>query len=67
MLFVTLAVAVTPWAFSLHAKVAVIANTIQTLPRMLEEMKDTLKQHEFRLDTHEKEIQAIKATARPDR
>jgi hypothetical protein len=67
MLFLTVAAAVTPWAFSLHAKVAVIASTIQTLPKMLDEMKDTIKQHEFRLDSHEKEIEAIKASARPNR
>lgn len=64
LLVISLGAAIVPWAFSIHAKVAVIADTIQSLPRMLEELKAELKEHEVRLDHHEQEIKAIKATPR---
>jgi hypothetical protein len=60
MLIISTAAAAVPWAFSIHAKVAIIAETIQTLPKMLEELRSTLEEHEVRLDRHEEEIKAIK-------
>jgi hypothetical protein len=64
MLLISTAAAVVPWAFSMHAKVAVIAETIQTLPRMLEELQTTLEEHEVRLDKHEAEITSLKVSTR---
>jgi hypothetical protein len=60
MLGISVAAAVIPWAFSLHAKVAVIANSVETLPEMFEELRATLAEHEERLDLHEEAIQALK-------
>jgi ABC-type molybdate transport system permease subunit len=53
--------AVIPWAFSIHAKVAVIANAVESLPEMVQELREALAEHEDRLDEHEKEIAALKA------
>ena len=36
MVVITAACAVVPWAFSLHAKVAVIANSVEALPQFVE-------------------------------
>lgn len=60
MLGISVAAAVIPWAFSLHAKVAVIANSVESLPEMFEELRDTLAEHEDRLDRHDQEIQALR-------
>jgi hypothetical protein len=62
MLIISTAAAVVPWAFSIHAKVAVIADTIQAMPKMLEELRDTLEEHEVRLDRHEEKIKAIEVS-----
>jgi TolA-binding protein len=59
MLAISVAAAVVPWAFSLHAKVAVIANSVESLPRMLDEVRKTLEEHEDRLDQHDKKIEAL--------
>jgi ABC-type molybdate transport system permease subunit len=56
------AAAVIPWAFSIHAKVAVIANAVESLPEMVQELREALAEHEDRLDEHEKEIAALKAS-----
>lgn len=66
MLFVSVAAAVVPWAFSIHAKVAVIAESIQTIPMMFEQLKGILREHEERLDLHDEELKALKAPARTD-
>lgn len=63
MIVITAAAAVIPWAFSIHAKVAVIADTVQRMPEMFEELKDTLADHEARLEVHEKEIASLKNKA----
>jgi hypothetical protein len=59
-LILTVAAGVVPWAFSIHAKVAVIANSVDTLPKMFEDLKAMLTRHEARLDAHDEEIAAIK-------
>lgn len=64
MLFATAAVAVIPWAMSMHAKVAVIAAAVENLPDVVEELRLVLKEHEDRLNNHAEEIAAIKAAAR---
>ena len=65
MLFISIAAAVVPWAFSIHAKVAVIAESIQTIPGMFEQLKGILREHEERLDLHDEELKALKSPARP--
>lgn len=60
MLVLTGVCAVIPWAFSIHAKVAVIANSVEHLPQVVEELRDVLREHEQRLDQHASEIQALK-------
>lgn len=65
LLFVTVATAVVPWAFSIHAKVALIANAVATIPEVLEKLKATLNEHERRLDRHEADIKALQAPASP--
>jgi xanthosine utilization system XapX-like protein len=62
MLGISVAAAVVPWAFSLHAKVAVIANSVESLPRMLDELRQTIEEHEVRLNQHEQEIKALGQT-----
>jgi ABC-type molybdate transport system permease subunit len=64
MLAVTAACAVAPWAFSIHAKVAVIANSVESLPEIVEELREALQEHEHRLDEHAKEITALKEKTR---
>lgn len=64
MLVISAAAAVVPWAFSIHAKVAVIAETIQSLPAMLEELNETLEEHEVRLDRHEAEIKTLQVSTK---
>ena len=59
MLGITVAAAVIPWAFSLHAKVAVIANSVESLPRMLDELRQTIEEHEHRLNQHDQKIEAL--------
>jgi ABC-type molybdate transport system permease subunit len=59
MLGISVAAAVVPWAFSLHAKVAVIASSVESLPRMLDELRETLEEHEDRLNQHDKKIEAL--------
>lgn len=63
MIAITAAAAVIPWAFSMHAKVAVIADTVQKVPAMFDELKRTLEHHEARLDAHDHEIQTLKSKA----
>lgn len=60
MLVVSGACAIVPWAFSIHAKVAVIASAVEGLPQVVEELRQVLHEHEHRLDQHASEIQALK-------
>ena len=62
MLIVSTAAAVVPWAFSIHAKVAVIAASVESLPEVVEQIRKTLAEHESRLDEHAKKIQAIEVS-----
>lgn len=55
--------AIVPWAFSLHSKVAVIANSVEALPRIVEEIREALQEHEERLDEHAEAIEALKKTS----
>ena len=64
MLALSVAAAVIPWAFSIHAKVAVIANSVESLPEIVEEMREALQEHEVRLDEHAEAIAAIQKAAR---
>lgn len=64
---ITIAAAVVPWAFSLHAKVAVIAHSVETLPTMFRELKDQLSEHEARLDQHDERIATLQAAPRAGR
>jgi len=63
MLFITVAAAVVPWAFSIHTKVALIASAVSAVPEVLDRLKATISEHERRLDKHDKDIQALKAPA----
>lgn len=63
MLALTAACAIIPWAFSIHAKVAVIANSVESLPEIVEELREALLEHEHRLNEHAEEIKALKAKA----
>lgn len=65
MVGISVAAAVIPWAFSIHAKVAVIADTVQKVPEMFDELKETLADHEARLEVHEQEIKTLKDKAAP--
>jgi ABC-type molybdate transport system permease subunit len=67
MIALTGACAVVPWAFSIHAKVAVIASAVENLPDVVEELREVLREHEHRLDQHASEIEALKKTASPRR
>jgi hypothetical protein len=60
MLGISIAAAVIPWAFSLHGKVAIIAHSVESLPEMFEELRDTLAEHEDRLDAHDEALQALR-------
>lgn len=62
MLVLTAVCATVPWAFSIHAKVAVIASAVHNLPEIVDELRDVLREHEHRLDEHAKEIQTLKET-----
>lgn len=62
MLVLAAATAVVPWAFSIHAKVAVIASSVESLPEIVEELREALLEHEHRLNEHAKDIQALKET-----
>lgn len=64
MLIATVAVAVVPWAMSIHAKVAVIAHSVESLPEIVEELRECIEEHEARLAEHDKEIQTLKVSAR---
>lgn len=64
MLLVTGLCAVIPWAFSIHAKVAVIANAVEHLPQVVEELRDVLREHEQRLDQHASQIQTLQEAAK---
>lgn len=65
MLIATAAVAVIPWAMSIHAKVAVIATAVENLPYVVEELREVLREHEDRLNDHAEKIATIEASARP--
>ena len=55
--------AVVPWAFSMHAKVAVIASSVESLPEIVEEIRQALEEHEVRLDEHAHAIETLQKTA----
>jgi predicted butyrate kinase (DUF1464 family) len=65
LLGLSLVAAVVPWAFSMHAKVAVIAHSVESLPEMFKELKDKLTEHESRLNSHEEKIAALQTPPRP--
>jgi ABC-type molybdate transport system permease subunit len=64
MVILTCACAVIPWAFSIHAKVAVIASAVQGLPEVVDELRDILREHEHRLDEHASKIQTLQETTK---
>ena len=63
MLVATVLIATVPWAMSIHAKVAVIASSVESLPDVVEELRSMLAEHEARLDHHAQEIETLKKTA----
>lgn len=65
MVVITAACAVVPWAFSLHAKVAVIANSVEALPQIVEEIREALQEHEERLDAHAQAIETLQKATGP--
>ena len=65
MLGISVAAAVIPWAFSLHAKVAVIASSVESLPRMLNELRQTIEEHEVRLNQHDQKIATLSQASTP--
>lgn len=67
MLLLTAVCAVVPWAFSIHAKVAVIASAVENLPEVVDELRDVLREHEQRLNNHASEIEALKEKTRTGR
>lgn len=67
ILIATVVVAVVPWAMSIHAKVAVIAHAVESLPDVVEELRLTLQEHEHRLERHDAEIQALQKATGPRR
>jgi ABC-type molybdate transport system permease subunit len=64
MFVATIAIAVIPWAMSIHAKVAVIATAVESLPEVVQELKQVLEEHEDRLEDHAKKIQALQAATK---
>jgi hypothetical protein len=64
MLCIAVAAAVIPWAMSIHAKVAVIAKSVEELPQLVRELRETLEEHEMRLDQHDEAIKAIQVSTR---
>jgi hypothetical protein len=44
--FITILIAVVPWAMSIHAKVALIASAMEGLPDLVRETRAKLDQHE---------------------
>jgi outer membrane murein-binding lipoprotein Lpp len=64
MICLTAACAVIPWAFSIHAKVAVIASSVQDLPDVVDELREILREHEHRLDEHASKIEALQETTK---
>jgi hypothetical protein len=51
LLMITLVLAVVPWAMSIHAKVALIAQAMEGMPELVRETHATLKQHEQAIKT----------------
>jgi ABC-type molybdate transport system permease subunit len=67
MMLLTACCAVVPWAFSMHAKVAVIASAVESLPQVVEEIKRALEEHEERLEEHAEKIQALQSQSHTGR
>lgn len=65
MIGLTVVAAVVPWAMSIHAKVAVIARSVEELPKLIKELSETLEEHEDRLNRHDQEISVLKVQAIP--
>jgi hypothetical protein len=65
MLAATVVVAVVPWAMSIHAKVAVIAHAVESLPQIVDELREALQEHEDRLERHDAEIAALQKATGP--
>ena len=64
MVGISVAAAVVPWAMSIHAKVAVIARSVEELPALIKELSETLEEHEVRLNRHDEEIKTLKVSTR---
>ena len=59
----TVAIATIAWAGSIHAKVAVIAAAVASLPDVVEELRESLVEHEARLARHDEEIETLQKAA----
>lgn len=56
VMIVTVLIAVVPWAMSIHAKVALIAQSMEGLPELVQKTQ-------VKLQSHEQAIQALQAAA----
>lgn len=56
LIVITIAIAVVPWAMSMHAKVALIAHAMEGMPEFISKTQ-------ARLEHHEQAINALKASA----
>jgi len=60
---VGVAIAAVPWAMSIHAKVAVIAESVRALPEIVQQLRHQVESHEQRLAYHEQQIKTLKESA----
>lgn len=60
----TVGIATIAWAGSIHAKVAVIANAVESLPDVVEELRQSLEEQEARIDEHDEQIKTLQQAAR---
>lgn len=56
LIVITIALAVVPWAMSMHAKVALIAHAMEGMPEFISKTQ-------ARLEHHEQAIQALQTAA----
>ena len=58
-------VAAIPWAFSIHAKVAVIAESVKIFPEIVQELRRKVDCHEQQLQQHARQIETLQTSPRP--
>jgi hypothetical protein len=55
-----LSIAAVPWAFSIHAKVAVIAESVRVFPEIVHELRQRVDRHERQLQQHETQLKTLR-------